>query len=190
MNDISEADKRKLLGPYQMIGKKAACEKATICLDFALDALGADENQSLFGVNAANAYNSFDREEMQNMVITDIPKLSNYYYFLHGTQALVDFDYKYKIDFQQGGIQGLNSTELFYGAMKWKIQKKVKQRMISKCPDFKINYQCDYIDDGVQMMHYKYLKEYLKFTIEEYNVWKISINIQKTCIVMKTSNVI
>ena len=41
---------------------------------------------------------------------------------------------------------------LLYGARKWKIQKKAHQLMTNKYPDFEIDFQGDYVDDGFQLM--------------------------------------
>ena len=101
----------------------------------------------------------------------------------------MDFDRNTRIKMMMGGIQGLNSTELFYGMLIWKIQREVNNRMMQKYENnFNKAFQIDYIDDGADQFHYKYLQDYINITEEEYMKWKISINYTKTEIVMNTNN--
>ena len=188
VNNIPEEDRKKLMGPYQMIRTRAACEIATITVDVALDYIASKDGYGIVNVDASNAYNAIDTNKQREMVHEDLPDLSYYFDFLYAGQIIVDFDHQHRIYMKTGDIQGLSSSELLYSGAKWRIQQEVERKIMLKQPNFKIDTQTDYIDDGLTIMNYKYMKDYMELLIDEYSKWKIEVNKSKTSIVLRTNN--
>ena len=63
INNVDQKD-----GPYQMIGERNACKIATISLDFALDLVREFNELSAINVDAANAYNSINRNPLGDLI--------------------------------------------------------------------------------------------------------------------------
>ena len=190
VNNIETSLRKEVMGPYQTIGEREACEISSLVCEFALDQLKNDDELSILNLDAMNAYNSFFRQSMYEYIVEKIPDLHNYYLFLYDDEIQVDFDHNHTLFMSSGGIQGLCSSELFYSMIKWKIQQNAENRMVQRHPDFRIHIQTDYVDDGLSVQHYKYLGDYIQIIESEYNKVNIKINKVKTCIVMVTNNII
>ena len=189
INNINKQQRKAAIGPYQMIGQREACEIATIGCDTALDLLSHDENLCMLNLDASNAYNSIGRQSIYDLICDKVPDLRKYFETIYGNEIKVDFAHNRIIMMSSGCIQGLCSSELFYSALKWQIQQNVDNKMQSKYKEqYRMIYQCDYIDDGLNVLHYKYIHEYLTFIEQEYHQCHIKINRSKTCIIMNTSN--
>ena len=79
VNNIPKKKRKELMGPYQVIGEKAACEIATIALDHALQIQKEDENLVVLGIDAVNAYNSYDRQNQYQLLVEDLEDMVFYY---------------------------------------------------------------------------------------------------------------
>ena len=163
-------------------------EVATLCSSAERSMIATTDGESLVNLDATNAYNSMDRQQICNNLITELPDLYQWCLFLYGKEHTVDFTCDHRIIMQQGLVQGLCSSELFCGMGKWQIIKAAERRMVQKQPQFRVSFQTDYIDDGLQMIKYQYVPEYLRILKEEYAKWNIQINKQKTNIVLCTNN--
>ena len=91
-----------------------------------------------------------------------------YVYNIYRDEIDVEFDPDHSIKFLQGLVQGFTTSFLFYSAIKYKVQTNVKDKMIEKVNNFHIPFQCDYVDDGTQLMHYKFVPEYIRLSRLEY----------------------
>ena len=176
------------MGPTQVIRESSGCEISTIGVDAALTMQKCDENLAVLGIDAINAYNAVDRSGLYIFCCEDLLDTSTYVYNMYGGSLDVQFDAKHKIEFRQGLGQGLTTSFLFYSAIKHKVQSKVNAKMMRSYLDFDSPFQCDYIDDGLQVMHYKYIPEYVALSKSEYNNYCIGINRHKTEIILNTSN--
>ena len=187
-NNIPYNIRKKAMGKYQMIGIKDGCEISTIGVNFALGYIEEKEDEVLVNVDASNAYNSMDREMQYIMVKEELIDFVNFYKFLYTDKMIIDYDHNHRIKMSNGDIQGLSSSELLYASGKRRIQENTNKRMVEKFINFKINFQSDYIDDGINSMNYLMVKDYMEILKDEYKKWNIDINISKTCIVLKTNN--
>ena len=59
--------------------------------------------------------------------------------------------------------------------------------MIQKYPNFNIEFQVDYVDDGEQLMQDKYALDYVEIMRMVYMEWSISINKGKSQIIINTN---
>ncbi len=184
--NIPKEKRIEAMGPYQMIGKKSACEIATIAVEAATTILKTIPNMALLNVDASNAYNSVNRTKQKELCHKMIPEFDNFYDFLYGGAVETQFSEVHKITMTEGDIQGLASSELLYSMSKWDVQQKVDQQMKSRHKDYEIYFQTDYIDDGLSMKQLKFIPEYMKNLEREYKEYNIKINKQKTTIVLGT----
>ena len=67
--------------------------------------------------------------------------------------------YRHLLQMAAGVKQGLTTSNLLYASAKWTVQRKTQNMMIQRFPDFQINFQSDWVDDGVQVMKDKYVKD-------------------------------
>ena len=67
------------MGASQLIGERSACELATFALDYALDIQKEDENMAILGIDAQNAYNSFDRQRQYDLIVEKMENMAFYY---------------------------------------------------------------------------------------------------------------
>jgi hypothetical protein len=179
----------KFIGPYQMMDHKQGCEIATQSVDIALTIMKNIEEEAIISIDAANAFNSISRKKIKQLINLEIPALSNYFDFLYGSDIIIDFDHNRRINMFTGLIQGLMSSTLFYAGGKWNIQNEIKSNILKQQPQFKINFQTDYVDDGVIMMNYKYVPSYLNQANKIYKKWDINTNKTKTEVIMNTQNI-
>ena len=171
-----------------MIGQREACEIATVATDAALRIVADVEGEALLSLDAINAYNNIDRQSQYELICELLPDMVQYFKFLYDGDIVVDFDAFHRILMSAGNIQGLTTSQLFYSAAKWRIQQKTEQLMIEHQDGFAVDMQTDYIDDGWVLMHARYLKKYIDTISAVYMDWDISINIEKSVIVMSTES--
>ena len=125
----------------------------------------------LLSIDAINAFSSMCHNQLYQLIIEDIQDLLQWFLFLYDGPIDVQFDATHILQILGGLIQGLTSSMYLYGAGKWKIQSKTNQLMIQKYPEFTIDYQVDYVDDGGQLMNLKYIRDYIDIIAKIYSQW-------------------
>ena len=147
-----------------------------------------NDNLSCLSLDAINAFGSISREEMYKLIKEKIPDMLQWFLFLYGDGIQVQFDAIHSLEMLGGAIQGLTSSNLYYSAMKWAVQQNAQQQMEMIEPDFIIDFQMDYIDDGLQLIMDKYVSDYAKILIEIYTRWNIRIHPGKSTIIINTND--
>ena len=178
-----------LIGNYQLIGKKAGLEKAAVMEWQAQRLQHKIEELARINIDATNAYNSASRNFLYNILKEIDPILTNWFIFLYSNDINIDIDNNTNVLMESGYIQGLASSQDFYSAVKWKVNTLAIEDTIKETAGkFKIYYKSDYVDDGGELIHYKYIDLYLKHLIERYGEANIKINLNKSSITMDTKN--
>ncbi len=134
---------------------------------YALQMQKLDESLVLLNLDAANAYNSIDRMKQYQLIVDEIPELQRYYEMLYKDGIPIHFAVDHVLQMTQGNIQGLLSSQVFYSMAKYRIQQTVKRKVEEVYDQFQIIMKTDYIDDGLTLMHYKFVSEYIRSLTEE-----------------------
>ena len=187
-NNVPEEDRRAAMGPYQILGRKKATEIANEAVNRVDTMLELNEDLSCSSLDAINAFGCLCRGRLYNLVRDKLPDILQWYIFLYGDEIDVQFDTRHMLKMVGGIMQGLTSSGLFYSSSKWDIQQNADKRMIAKIPEFRIDFQVDYMDDGLQLMLSKYIAMYTKIMIEEYQIWSITVHADKSQIVVNTND--
>ena len=111
-----------------------------------------------------------------------------WFIFLYGDEVDVQFDAMHALKMLGGMIQGLTSSNLYYSAMKWDVQQTAFQQMEAISPDFVIDFQMDYVDDGLQLIMDKYIPQYVKILISIYDEWGIHTHPGKSKVILNTDD--
>ena len=176
--------RREAVVPYQVIGQPNSAEIATEGINRALKILEILDDETLASSDAHNAFGAVDRHEPYHLVREKLRDFLYFYLFLHGAEIDVQFDAHHMLG---GTIQGLASSGLLYPAVKWSIDQKAHKLMIQRCPEFAMDFQVDYMDDGGQLMNDQFAAQYLEISKSVYAEWNIQFNKDKTQIIMNTN---
>ena len=143
------AERRELVGPFQLMGKRQALEIGKVVIAQAKRIQLKCSNLALLSIDAWNAYNSGSRNSTHQIVSDVSPRLANWFKFLYQRDNNVSYDYCTSIPMQTGVIQGLASSECFFSSIEWKVFNKVIHNLKKVSPKFNLMLQVDYVDDGV-----------------------------------------
>ena len=138
--------------------------------------------------NDTHAFNSFSRNFAYKSLNQQCPTLCNWFNFLDDTYFRSNLDYKLHVDFKTGGIQGMGTTGVIYNAIKWATEKDtINQVDEITNGEFGFTMKVDY-HDGITMIDYRYLKDYIHLIIKNYSIPGISINRSKSEVIAKTKD--
>ena len=107
-------ERKELIGPYQLIGQKAALEKGMVITTQMQRLQKYDGNLVCFNADAKNAYNSVSRNEIHRIVSGKSKRLANWFSFLYQDTNLIRLDHMTTVKMNSGVFQGLASSEMFY----------------------------------------------------------------------------
>ena len=138
VNNVDIKKRKAVMGPFQNINHKNACEIASITVEFMLDILKENEELKMLDLDAYNAYNCSCRQTTYDFIVEKLSALVNYHKLLHDYEIQVDCDHMHSLFMRSITTQGLCSNESFYRIIKWGIQQKAEQEMVRKHPDFKL----------------------------------------------------
>ena len=79
----------------------------------------------LINLDASNAYNSFSINYLHKILIKHSPLLANWMIFLYGNDFQTHWNTDDIILFRSGAIQGMTTSALFYGTIKYEVQKNI-----------------------------------------------------------------
>ena len=176
-------------GEFQVADMKAGCEVASISMEYCQDMITRIEGEAMAQSDAINAFNALDRQLSYNESKIQLTNMVNWFTACYKGPTKAEFDHNHKLEMVQGCIQGFSSSQKIYQMSKKKVVKKTEKMMEERHPNnFKVNYQNDMSDDGVQTMSYVYVPEYMELLIQNYKEWNIEIHHKKTNIVLKTTN--
>ena len=185
---LDDITRTRLVGPYQIIGKKRALEKAAVVLRILSKIQHNLDEIITVNIDASNAYNSMSRQYIWDIIKdVDIP-LSNWFNFLYSHPIRLDLDCNSSILMEDALFQGLATSQDFYDTGKWRVLSLAVQDCICRLPDFKSLMELHYVDDGDTAMNYKYLDTYLECVIARYREAGITVNQAKSCVAVDTDN--
>ena len=186
---VGSSNRKKLIGPYQIIGEKQALEKAKVAVTQARRIQQRKNGLVMVNFDAANAYNNGSRVFVYNIIKKVSPLLTNWVCFMYSRNFKVEIDFQNYINFRSGWIQGHTSSEMLYSTGKWSVEKRAIRRcQIRFKKEFKIYFKMDYVDDGINMIYYKHVKYFIEVIIEEYIKYNITINLSKSKLILISNN--
>ena len=158
-------------------------------IDVALKIQDKMDNLVFINLDAQNAFNNLSNFYTWEILYKMSPILANWFRFLYNSPFKVDWDESNAILFANGFIQGLSSSNIFYSAAKWKIEKQIFTEMVKITNNqFSILFKTDYVDDGLNLFDYLYIGDYIDCAIKFYKMANIDINKSKSTIIAKTQN--
>ena len=184
---ISRSKIQELIRPYQVVQERNSLEGVNTIVDAMCEYQKHDQDQVLLTLDAENAFNSFSRNYAYQILHQQCPTLCNWFIFLYDTKFQVNLDFKLKVYFQTGAIQGLGTSGVIYNTVKWSTEKTTVEEMNKLTKgEFGITMKVDYHDDGITMINRKWLKSYLDLIIKNYSIPRININRKKSEVVLNT----
>jgi len=117
----------------------------------------------------------------------------------HHCQAITYHQLKYNFGYQNIGINNtkpiqinndniiLNTPNTNPKQLKY-VTNKINTQYINTENQFELYFSNHYIDDGLELMHYRYVPLYLQLLIYNYKRWNITINLNKTSIIFYNTN--
>ena len=184
---ISRSKIQELIGPYQVVQERNSLEGVNTIVEAMCEYQKHDSDQVLLTLDAENAFNSFSRNYAYQILHQQCPTLCNWFIFLYDSQFQVNLDFKLKVFFQTGAIQGLGTSGVIYNSIKWATEKTTVDEMNQLTKgEFGITLKVDYHDDGITMFNRKWLKLYLDLIIKNYLIPRININRKKSEVTLNT----
>ena len=118
---LDDITRTRLVGPYQIIGKKRALEKSAAVLRILSRIQHKLDEIVTVNIDASNAYNSMSRQYIWDIIKdVDVP-LSNWFNFLYSRPIRLDLDCTSSILMEDALFQGLATSQDFYDADKWRV---------------------------------------------------------------------
>ena len=178
----------RLVGPYQIIGKKRALEKSAAMQRVLVKMQQKLDDIVTVNIDASNAYNSMSRQYVWDIIKDEDTALANWVHFLYHDPIRLDLDYDLHIMMQDGWCQGFATSKDLYNTGKWKISNLTVQDCLRLMPDFRIFYQLEYVDDTDTSMNHKHLDTYINCAVARYAEAGINVNKSKSLVALDTNN--
>ena len=185
---IDELTRTRLIGPYQIIGKKRALEKSAVMQRLLLILQRKLDEIVTINIDAANAYNSISRQYIWNIIKDVDTPLSNWFHFLYSDPIRLDLDCKSSVMMEEALFQGLTTSQDFYDVGKWRILNLIVEDCILRFNDFKSFLELHYVDDSKTAINYKHLDYYIERSVVRYAEAGVKVNKSKSLVALETVN--
>ena len=117
-----------------------------------------------------------------------MPSLINHWDYMYGDGNIIDYGLTRRITQWSGNVQGCMSSVYLYALTKKVVLDAARERMENKDPAFRLIGICDYVDDGLECMKLKYVRDYIDIVQDEYARRGLSLNRKKTRIIINNQS--